>query len=148
MPVNRNRNQPPSKQRVATVLGLGILFILLFAGFPKLAALYTDYLWFGSIEQQPVFTTVLWAKLGMGIVSTLAFFAVLYANVSLADRTSAGNISMRLRDAEGIAQVDLGEVLPLLLRIGVVIVALLTGLAASEFWDEVLMWQNASPFGD
>ncbi len=116
-------------------------------GFPKLASLYTDYLWFGSIDQQGVFTTILWSKVTAGVITTLVVSAVLYVNVAYADKAADGHTSMRLRDAEGIAQVDLGEVLPRLLRIGTIIVGLLTGLAASEYWDEYLLWQNASDFG-
>ena len=145
--VQRNRKNPPSKKRLILTGGAGLVLFIAFAGFPKIAALYTDYLWFDTVNQQHVFSTTLLAQLGLGVFTAVVVALILYMNVAFAAKVAKGHTSFKLRDAQGTPQVDLGDVLPKLLRVGSIIVGLLTGLAASAFWDEVLLWQNATSFG-
>ena len=51
-----------------------------------LAGFWTDYLWFDSLALSPVWTSVLWAKIGLGLLFTAIFFIALWLNLFIADR--------------------------------------------------------------
>jgi len=59
---------------------------LLLWGAPRLAHFYVDWLWFGEVGYRSVFWRAFWAKLSVGLIFGLGFFAIVYGNCYLARR--------------------------------------------------------------
>ena len=76
----------------------------------KALALYTDYLWFGSVEQGQVFTTIHWTKIKLGVVVVVVFFAWLFA------KQRGGTFILRIEDTdrERFVQEALDDILDVL----------------------------------
>jgi len=109
--------------------------IVMFVVLPAVAHLYTDLRWFRSVGFQNVFTTVLWTKIGLGLVVGLITAAVLYAN-------------LRVQDPSGQAQLVLGPLIPRLTLPAALLLGLVVGLSGAEYWDTWLKWVHASSFGE
>src|SRR6185295_16539119 len=62
-----------------------VLLVLLFS-LRGLAGFYTDYLWFDSLAQGDTWGKLLGAKVIPALVFTIAFFAIMLANLLIADR--------------------------------------------------------------
>ncbi|WP_066635651.1 UPF0182 family membrane protein [Desulfolucanica intricata] len=70
----------PQKTRLAlgSIIGLiGLVFIIIKWG----TGLYTDWLWFKSVQYQQVFLTTLLSKVALQVAVGLAFFALLFINL-------------------------------------------------------------------
>ena len=67
---------------VAVVVVVGLLSLRLIAG------IWTDYLWFDSLDQSGVFTGVVRAKATLIVMFTGSFFLLLWVNLWVADRVA------------------------------------------------------------
>ncbi|HXG24956.1 MAG TPA: UPF0182 family protein, partial [Chthonomonadales bacterium] len=61
-----------------------IIYALLF-GY-QTVSIYTDWLWFGELQQLGVFRTSLWTRLQLFFGFSLLFFLICYFNLWLAQR--------------------------------------------------------------
>ena len=66
--------------------------IILLVSLRSLAGLYTDSLWFSSVDLHNVFSTLLAIKLGLFGVFGAIFFAVLWVNLVVCDRIAGHDI--------------------------------------------------------
>jgi uncharacterized membrane protein (UPF0182 family) len=112
------------------------------------AVLYTDYLWFGSLEFDGVWLKLLWAKVGLALLFMAAVFGIVWVNLVVADRLAPG---LRPPVAE---ESGLGAVLafvdrrPRALRFAAALVAaVLLGAGAGARWNEWLLLRNGVEFG-
>jgi uncharacterized membrane protein (UPF0182 family) len=128
--------------RLVILAGVVLVFVL-----PSWAVIYTDWLWFGELGFRQVFLTTLSARFTLGVLTFLIAFAVLYANIRLA-QTALKRRDFMIMGPEGARtiSVDLGRLRPLL-YIGSVVAAVLIALYASARWDVWLMARHAVPFG-
>src|SRR5688572_5839070 len=128
--------------RLVILAGVVLVFVL-----PSWAVIYTDWLWFGELGFRQVFLTTLSARFTLGVLTFLIAFAVLYANIRLA-QTALKRRDFVIMGPEGARtiSVDLGRLRPLL-YIGSVVAAGLIALYASARWDVWLMARHAVPFG-
>lgn len=130
---------------------LWYIFGILFGGVLILKALtlYTDYLWFLSLGQGPVFTKILWTKIVLGIVIGGLFFGWLYANLRFARLPLPGDITFigkRLLPDEERQQIE--EYADRALLVFALIGAVMAGVMASARWLEWLQFSHAVPFGE
>ncbi|MDR0436189.1 MAG: UPF0182 family protein, partial [Propionibacteriaceae bacterium] len=119
-----------------------IVAAALAAGFGIVAFLthiYTEWLWYGSVGQQQVYTTRLITAVGLFI----AFAALVAALIAV-----SGLVALKLRprsqrpkQPEGLSQ--LAVVLLVALGVGV-----MAGSGASGQVDTFLTWRSAQPFGE
>ena len=65
----KSRRRRTSKGRVLLGFG-GLAIFLFFTSIRGLAGFWTDYLWFDSLALSSVWTSVLWAKIGLGLLFT------------------------------------------------------------------------------
>jgi hypothetical protein len=110
--------------------------------------LYTDYLWFHEVAFAPVFTTMLWYKVALGVAGGLIFALILYLNVRLAARSKGGDVLIELEDPLGLPSRLVIE--PLFRRFllpGALILGILGGMHAAGHWETVLRFLNAQLFG-
>jgi len=128
----------------ATVL-VGI--VALFFVVPPLAAVYTDWLWFLEVGHEQVFVRTLTTRFLLGGAVFLVAFAVLYANV----RVAQGALKQRAFTVFGpqgprTIALDMGRLRPFF-YLGVAVAAGLIAMSASGKWDIWLMARHAVPFG-
>ncbi len=135
-----------SRQRfLGAILLVGI--VALFFVVPPLAAVYTDWLWFLEVGHEQVFVRTLTTRFLLGGVVFLVVFAVLYANV----RVAQGALKQRAFTVFGpqgprTIALDMGRLRPLF-YLGAGAAAVLIAMSASGKWDIWLLARNAMPFG-
>ncbi|HRW20286.1 MAG TPA: UPF0182 family protein, partial [Dermatophilaceae bacterium] len=129
--------------------GLTLTILAALAVVLSLAAqLWTEVLWFDSLQRRSVFTTQLGAQLLLGVVCGLITAGLVWSGLWLGHRhrpiyapsTPQQEALDRYRAA-----------LEPIRRLGTVlvpaVVGLVAGLGASQQWDTFLLWRNAQPFG-
>lgn len=106
--------------------------------------IYTEWLWFGSLGYESVYTTILRTRILLFVVAALVFSAIFAGNVLIATRLAP----------KGNASASAQPFLPYLHRFtkGAVIAvtaffALIFGAAAQGNWELVLRFANAQSFG-
>ena len=129
------------------LLALGLVGVALSSA-RGLARFYTDYLWFDSLGFAGVWVQVLWSKVGLGLVFSAVFGALVWANLAAARR-----MAPPVRPA-GPEEEALGYLLQFVderarLLHGAVSVVLgaLFGLGVAGRWNEWVLFRNAVPFG-
>jgi hypothetical protein len=134
------------KLSLRTVLILAVAGLLLLVG-PLLVTLYIDWLWFGEVGYKQVFLRTLSARAWLGGAVFLFAFAVLYANLRLAQKTlKRSELTIMTPQGPHTIAVDLNRIKPLLYG-AVVLAAFLLAASASARWDVWLMARHAVPFG-
>ena len=130
--------------RLALLALLGLLFLAV----PQMVELYTEWLWFGELGYQPVFTTI-WAAQGtlfvIGFVASVAWFGlnIRVAVSSLGDRRP----TFVTRAGLAVPFPEPAQIWRVLMAVATV-VSLLFGLAAAGNWDTWLAWRHQQPFAD
>src|SRR5215475_14386362 len=139
---------PRINRRARVTLIVLACVVLLFVLLGWLVNAWTDYLWFSEVHYTPVFTTLLWTRLGLFVVFGVAMALVVAGNLYLAYRLRP---FLRMHSAE---QQTLDRYRSVLApRIGLWIglfagfMGLFTGLSAQGHWREWLLFSNAVPFG-
>ena len=78
--INGRLPKPP-QMSTATRVRLWTVVILLVAGYLLIrfgVGLYTDYLWFQHLDYESVFSTAIWAKLGVGLLVAVPFAVIFW----------------------------------------------------------------------
>lgn len=126
------------------VFGVILALILIAKGL----TLWTDYLWFGVMDQSSVFSTILWTRVKLGVVVGALLFGWLYLNLRIARKPLPADITLigkRLMPEEERAQIegyaDRG------LLIFALAGGLMAGLVASGKWLPWLQYTHAVDFG-
>jgi len=120
--------------------------VLLLVAAPQLVSFYINWLWFGEIGYQEVYSTVIRSQATMFVVTLLLAFAWLAAHFTLA--------LGRQRDIRPVFTMQNGVEISLpgvaqlrkLVQLAALVLALAVGLFASNRWDVWLTWQHAQPF--
>ncbi|MEL7158093.1 MAG: UPF0182 family protein, partial [Actinomycetota bacterium] len=136
-----------SRYRTPIAIAVGVLVVLLLSA-NGLAATYTDWLWFSNLGLGSVWTTVIGTQIVLGLVFTVIFFLILWANLVIADR-----LAPPFRAAS--PEEDLIERYHQLvgrragqLRIGVAAVfAFIAGANTASRWQDWLLFVNRGSFG-
>ncbi len=115
-----------------------------------LATLWTDYLWYQSVDQTGVFRTLVFTRVGLVVVASLIAFGLFWVNLWLVDR-----LSPRRRLPTGTPEEELLArfqewIEPRVSRVRLAISAffgILLGLGGSVWWQEWLLFRNGTSFG-
>ena len=143
----RRRIEPPRGFGLRrAMLGLVALALLALVVVPWLATTITDWLWFRSVHFESVYSTGLTARLVLFVLAGLAAFAFLYSNFWWAWRRFAGVPALYI-SREGHA-VDFSLVVPRLMLGATIVIAFITGLAASAQWLGILMALHGARVGE
>ena len=146
-PPQRRRQRVSNKARVVLVV-LVVLLLVLFLSARGIAGFYTDYLWFDSLGQRSVFTRVLRAKIGLGLVFTLGFALLSTLNLTLADRVNPPPMPEGVDEAIVERYREIVGRRVWLVRIGIsLLLGFIAGAPASSQWKEWLLFNNAVRFG-
>ncbi len=138
--------RPPARQRifivVAVILGLAV------AAFLSLAGVWTDKLWYDSVNFTSVFTTVLITKALLFVVAGLITGGGFVASMLWAYSGRPAFVPST-PEMEALDQYRRAfEPVRLVATIGGgLLIAFFAGTAASQQWNTYLQWRNAVPFG-
>lgn len=130
---------------------MGAVFAALVIAVLSLRALsvfVTDFMWFNSLDFSGVWWSVLWARVGLGLLFTAIAFVVIWINLFLAERLSpskrpAGPQEDFLKRWHETIGRRRGW-----LRLGVaLLLGLLVGAGVSGRWQEWLFFVNPVDFG-
>jgi hypothetical protein len=126
---------------------LAVLAVLLVLGGVGVS-LYTDLLWFRSVDFATVFTTVLGTKLLLFVLFGLLMMLVVGANVAIAYRMRPPfrPMSLEQQNLERY-RVAVEPFLRGVLLLGSAVFGLFAGLSAAARWETWLLWRNGTPFG-
>jgi uncharacterized membrane protein (UPF0182 family) len=142
---NFNGRLPKGPQMsTATRVRLWTLVILLVAGYLLVrfgVGLYTDYLWFQNLAYESVFSTTIWAKLGVGFLVAVPFAVIFFVNALVARWLSVRNVLFFSEEILVAQKFVLWAIIAAGLFLAWVI-----GTAASTSWLMVLRYFNYYPF--
>jgi uncharacterized membrane protein (UPF0182 family) len=126
---------------------VAVALFLILVSLRGIAGFYTDYLWFDELHLTSVWRSVLGVKIALGLIFTLLFFALLWANLAIADliaptfRPLGPEEQLIERYHEAVGQ-RAG-----LVRVAVAVAfALVAGPGASGQWNAWMLFRNHVPF--
>jgi uncharacterized protein len=126
-----------------------IIFSLIFIGltvFFNLINLITDWFWFKEIGFENIFTTILSAKIKLGLITSLITFVLVYLNLKIALRITRHK-PILVKTREDSAPIKLDKHINKLAILFSLTIGFSTGLAGSVNWEIVLKYLNAVSFG-
>jgi len=129
---------------------IGVLLLVLLLMLRSIATFWTDFLWFDSVDQTGVWTTVLFARVGLVAVATLVAFLLFYGNLWLADRLSPRRPAIAGSPDEELLERYQSWIAPRVWWMRLVAAGffgLMIGLGAAVWWREFLQYRNGVPFG-
>ena len=130
----------PLLKWAALILGLIVLFGIFSFG----RGVYTDLLWFESLDLRAVFVKITVTKIALFAIGALITAIVMAVSMFLAHRSSAGAVELPI--PEELASL-LSRVVGWAAVIATVIFSLIFGSVMSANWELFLRFENAVPFG-
>ena len=129
------------------LLVFAIILVLIFSA-RAIASFYTDFLWFDSIDQTSVWSTILVSRIVIALIAIGVFFALIFASLYIADRLSPKTrppgpeeeVLRRWHDTAGKRKGLIRTIVALFF-------ALVTGAGASGLWQEWILITNRQSFG-
>ena len=124
------------------VLGVGFLVLSAFAAF------WTERLWFGSVDYEGVFNSLVATRILLAVVFSAVAAAVVALNIWIAHRFRPFYAPISTtQDPVERYRAALAPVKGWVLAGAALLVALFAGLSAAGQWREFKMWRNSEPFG-
>jgi len=139
---------PPRSRRLLTILIVAALALIL--ALRSIAVFWTDYLWFDSIDQTGVWSTLLFTRVWMVLAASVVAFFLFWGNLWLADRLSPRAGIMTGNPDEEIIERFQDWVGPRVRWVRIAVSAffgLMLGLGAAVWWEEFLYWRHGNDFG-
>ena len=138
---------PRASGRSRALVITGLVLVVGFFALTTFSAFYTDRQWYVSGGYAGVFSTMIWTRVVLFLVTGLLMAVVVCANVVIAYRLRP--IFVGMPDANGMGRYR-DAVTPIrtwvVLGIGAVL-ALFAGTSGSSQWRTYLLWRNGSDFG-
>ena len=125
------------------------VLIVLFASLKSLATLYTDSLWFSSVGQHAVWSTLLAVKVGLFASFGAVFFAALWVNLLVCDRL-AGPVAASSEPEDELVRRYRTAIRPYSGRIyaGIaLVVALIAASGTIGEWQNWILFRHGGNFG-
>jgi uncharacterized membrane protein (UPF0182 family) len=124
-----------------------IVAALLFLGGPSLVRFYTDWLWFGEVGYQQVFTTIVRSEASLFTFTFVVAVLWLVFNLRLAlGSLREGRPIFTTQQGIEVALPGRQQLRTMASAIAMVLAGLI-GLYASSQWETWVTWQKAVPFG-
>ncbi len=138
--------RPRRRIVLASIAGVLIVAVVLIR---LLSGLYVSSLWFSSIHQHEVFSTMLETKLGLFFTFGLVFFLAMWGNLLLCNRLGPSEVFLDAPEDELVRRFQ-GAVRPYAGRLYALLAFVLALIAASTAvgnWQSYLLFANAKSFG-
>jgi uncharacterized membrane protein (UPF0182 family) len=135
---------PPGLARVAKWLIAPAILIALIIIFNVLKGIWTEWLWFSSLEFSSVYSTILVTKVATFFVAAIVFFLLFVGNIILARRLGpkAGIPFLTTESLKNLRRVTI-----LVIVIGAILLCVIFGSVAQGHWETVLKFQEGQLFG-
>jgi uncharacterized membrane protein (UPF0182 family) len=144
----RPASTPRGPQRSRALLLTGAVLVVAFFAVSIFTGIWTDRLWFQSVDYGSVFSKVLGTRVLLFVVFGVLMGAFVGANLFLAYRFRPMFRPASLEQASLDRYREVVEPLRRWLLIGVsVVLGLFAGASGAGKWREFLMWRNATDFG-
>ena len=141
-------HQPRRRRRRIVLIVAVLAIVVLLGSLRSLAGLWTDSMWFSSIDQHQVFTTLLGVKIGLLLVFGVLFAVGLWVNLHIVDRI-ARTASITDPDDEMVRRYQ-DAVRPYTGRLYLglaIILGIGAGSSAIGQWQNYLLFSHAKSFG-
>ena len=138
---NFQRKRGPLPITIGILVALGA-FVLSLSGF------YADWLWFKSVDFTNVWSTVLFTKVGLFVVTGLITTFIISLNIYLAFRKRPFYVPLAV-EADNLERYR-AQIEPIRRWVFLAIVAALfyfSGTSGSTLWSTWLLFNNSTPFG-
>ena len=138
---NFQRKRGPLPITIGILVALGA-FVLSLSGF------YADWLWFKSVDFTNVWSTVLFTKVGLFVVTGLITTFIISLNIYLAFRKRPFYVPLAV-EADNLERYR-AQIEPIRRWVFLAIVAALfyfSGTSGSTLWSTWLLFKNSTPFG-
>jgi uncharacterized membrane protein (UPF0182 family) len=144
----RRADRGRSRSRSRTwIISIVVVVIVLVLSSQAIARFYTSYLWFDSVRATDVWSKLLVTKVALGAGFSLLFFALLYVNLTIADRLAPLTRVLTPEDELLERYRELVEPRQRLVRFVVsVLFGLVAGIGASGQWNNWLLFRNGGSF--
>ena len=138
----------PFNRRRVVLIGIVAIIVALIASARAIAGVYTDFLWFDQLGFSSVWRSVLGAKISLGVLFTVLFFALCWASLAVADRI-APEFRTYLPGEEGLERLsDILRDHRRLVRTAVSgVFALLVGPAMVGQWKDWVLFRHSQTVG-
>jgi uncharacterized membrane protein (UPF0182 family) len=141
-----SRSPASPRRRIIIIVSVAVLIVLLFS-LRSLAVLWTDYLWFSSVDLSYVWSTVFQIKIALALVFGVVYFVLLFSMLLLTDRLGARDLSFDADDEIVRRFQDLVRPYSRRIYAGIsVVAAIFAGLSATGQWQNYLLFANAQSF--
>ena len=147
MPRRGRRRRLSGRGRTVLIVALVALFLLV-TSLSGIASVYTDYLWFDSLDLNSVWRTILGAQIALAVIFIGLFFVLMLLNLVLADRLAprfrpSGPEEELLERYHDVVDRRAGAV-----RVIVsLVLAVIAGAGASSQWNDWILFTNRVDFG-
>lgn len=131
----------------AIAIGVVVLLILLIVSLRGIARFYTDYLWFKSLHLTGVWSGVLGAKLALAAIFIVLFFALMLANLLIADRVAPAFVPGPEEELLARYRDLVGKRTALIRVIVSAVFAVIAGAGVSSQWNDWVLFTHAKRFG-
>jgi len=134
---------PPGLVKWARWLAIPFIIIVLIIIFNVLKGIWTEWLWFSSLEFSSVYSTILVTKVATFFVSAVIFFLLITGNILLARRLGP-KANIPFLPAEGLT--NLRRVTILVIVLLALLLSIIFGSVAQGHWETILKFQSGEPF--
>ncbi|MGQ0744926.1 MAG: UPF0182 family membrane protein [Acidimicrobiales bacterium] len=130
------------------LVAVGVIVFVVLLSLRAAAGYFTDFLWFSQLGQGGTWVRLLGTRIGLGSAFTLAFFALMWINLAVADR-----LNPRVRPVGGDEQFVerfhevVGTRTGAMRLVVSAVFALVAGPGVAAQWDAWLRFTNHVPFG-
>ena len=147
-----SREPPPIRAgpRRRGLIVLGVVVLVFFLTARGLASFWTDFLWFDSVQLTSVWSTLFFSKVALSLIAIVVAFAIIWANLLVADRLSPRFRAVDLGSEEELVERVQEWIEPRITGIRIVVAAVfavLIGIGASAWWQDLLLFLNSTQFG-
>ena len=147
IPRRGKKRRLSGRGRTVLIVGL-VAFFLLATSLSGIASIYTDYLWFDSLDLNSVWRTILGARVALALIFIGLFFVLMLANLVLADRLAprfrpSGPEEELLERYHDVVDRRAGAVRV----IASLVLAVIAGAGASSQWNDWILFTNRVDFG-
>jgi len=143
----RTKRRRTNRGRILIVLAVVGLLVLI-TSLRGLAGFYTDFLWFDSLGFGSVWRSVLWARIGLGLLFTAIFFVLLWTNLYVADRL-APKVRPPGPEEDLVRRYHqlIGRRAGLIRVVIALVFSVIAGAGVSSQWQDWLFFTNRVDFG-
>lgn len=140
--------ETPQRRRGGVLLPTFIILVGIVIAFVIFTGIYTEYLWFDSLDKTQVFTISLVTRALMFVAMFIAMALVSSLALIIAFRTRPSFVGSTPEQASLERYRVALEPVRKLVGLGIVLVlSFFAGLAGSSQYGTYLLWRNSTPFG-